>query len=134
MPRKETKYKNGMYRKRVRRPDAFGGGYQDVYGKTIAERDAKVYELHQFWNDTEDTVSSPFVFEYASAWYKRRYPGLSAQMRATYAREINSVICPVIGQKRMIDVTPDDIADVMATRNDKSKSASSTSPAMPIRP
>ena len=101
------------YRKRLKGPD---GKYHDVYGRTIAERDKAAAELRASWAAEERIAADPFVWQYAAAWYARRKPGLSAQMCEHYARQINTIILPVIGSLRMSEVTTDSIADVMATR------------------
>lgn len=118
MPPKKQKKAYGpgglYYRKRVRRPD---GSYEDVYGKTQAELAEKV-TLAQ--NRLAALGSVPpkelYVFEYAAGFYARRAPHLSADRQRLYQYQINKVICPVIGGKRMVDVTLDDLEDVLATR------------------
>ena len=124
MPRKaQTKYgPNGeYYRKKIKGPD---GKWISVYGKTLAELSEKV-TLKQ--NELAAAESVPpreqFFFEYAAAWYRRRAPHLSEQMRRAYRHEINDVICPVIGSKPIREISSDDLADVMATRADKSRSS-----------
>lgn len=120
--RKETRYgRNGdLYRKRVKDPS---GKTHDVYGRTIAERDEKVAELRASWAQEAEAAASPFVWQYAAAWYSRREPGLSQAMRTHYARQVNQIILPVIGTKHMSEVTTDDIADVLATRAHLSRSS-----------
>ena len=44
MPKKSERKYGNYYRKRVPLPD---GGYRDVYGKTLAERDEKVEALQR---------------------------------------------------------------------------------------
>lgn len=123
MPKRtETKHQGKYYRKRVRLPD--GSGYRDVYGKTQDERDAKVQALLRQYEEggalaRRDAV---FFYEYAAAWYKRKSPHMSHDWQATARRYINNVICPVIGQKALDEVTSDDLADIMATVAEKSRS------------
>lgn len=124
MPRKpQTKYGPGgqYYRKKIKGPD---GKFISVYGKTLAELSEKV-TLRQNELAAVETVppGEQYFFEYAAAWYRRRAPHLSEQMRRAYQHEINDVICPVIGSKLIREISSDDLADVMATRADKSRSS-----------
>lgn len=108
------------YRKRIKGPD---GKYHDVYGRTIAERDLAVAELRASWAAEEKTAADPFVWQYAAAWYARDTAGKSDKLKSDTAFQLNRVICPVIGQRRMGEITADDLADVMATRAQLSRSA-----------
>ena len=123
MPKKSERKFGNYYRKRVPLPD---GGYRDVYGKTLAERDEKVEALQRQLAaekaEREEKGEAVYFFEYAAAWYGRQAPHMSDQMKAVHARNINSVICPVIGQKKMNEITTDDLADVMVGAAGKSKS------------
>lgn len=108
------------YRKRLKGPD---GKYHDVYGRTIAERDRAVAELRASWATEEKNAADPFVWQYAAAWYARDTAGKSEKVRADVAFQLNKIVCPVIGQRRMGEITADDLADVMATRAKLSRSA-----------
>ena len=108
------------YRKRIKGPD---GKYHDVYGRTIAERDLAVAELRASWAAEEKLAADPFVWQYAAAWFARDTAGKSERQRETVADQLNRVICPVIGQRRMGEITADDLADVMATRAHLSRGA-----------
>lgn len=117
MPRKaQTKHgpEGRYYRKRLPKP---GGGYVDVYGKTLTELSEKV-TLKQ--NELAAADAAPkdqlYVFEYAAGFYARRAPHLSEERRKIYQYQINKVICPVIGGKLIRDVTRDDLEAVLATR------------------
>lgn len=124
MPRKpQTKYGPGgqYYRKKIKGPD---GKYVAVYGRTLAELAEKVTVKQNELATAENVPPSElYFFEYAAAWYRRRSPHLSEQMRKAYQHEINNVICPVIGSKLIRDISSDDLADVLATRADKSRSS-----------
>ena len=117
MPRKaQTKHgpEGRYYRKRLPKP---GGGWIDVYGKTLTELAEKV-TLKQ--NELAAADAAPkdqlYVFEYAAGFYARRAPHLSAERRKVYQYQINKVICPVIGGKLIREITRDDLEDVLATR------------------
>jgi integrase len=126
MPRKAAKkYGPGgqYYRKRIKTPD---GKYEDVYAKTQAELAEKVtLRLNQLAGSGSVTPDEIYFFEYAAGWYSRREPHLSPGMRKMVKHEINDVICPVIGGKRLQDINSDDVAAVMATRAHLSRSAQS---------
>lgn len=126
MPRKAAKkYGPGgqYYRKRIKTPE---GKYEDVYAKTQAELAEKVtLRLNQLAAAGAVPPEEIYFFEYAAGWYARREPHLSPGMRKMVKHEINDVICPVIGGKRLRDVSSDDVAAVMATRAHLSRSAQS---------
>lgn len=126
MPRKaQRKYGPGgqYYRKRIKTPE---GKYEDIYGKTQTELAEKVtLRLNQLAAEGKVIPEELFFFEYAAGWYARREPHLSPGMRKMVKHEINDVICPVIGGKRIRDVSSDDLAEVMATRAHLSRSAQS---------
>lgn len=112
------------YRKRLRRPD---GKYEDVYGLTQTELSEKV-AVRQAQLSAEASGGAAkdlYVFEYAARWFALYASGLSANMQKTHRQQINGVICPVIGNKPIKDVTTDDIAAVMATRIGLSRSGQS---------
>lgn len=109
------------YRKRVKKPD---GTWQDVYGKTTAERDEKVALLQASFSAPADLPAKDlYFFEYAAGWYARSSPGMSENERRQKQYQINKVICPVIGGKLLREITSDDVAAVMATRASLGKSA-----------
>lgn len=122
MPRKAQK-KHGpegkYYRKRIKAPD---GRWVDVYAKTQKELTEKV-TLKQ--NELAAPENVPpgelFVYEYAAAFYARQAPHLSEDRRKVYKHQINKVILPVIGAKKIAEVTLDDLKDVLATRAHLSK-------------
>ena len=117
MPRKpQTKYGPGgqYYRKKIKGPD---GKYVAVYGRTLAELAEKVTVKQNVLAAASDLPARElYVFEYAAGFYARRAPHLSEDRRKIYQYQINKVICPVIGQKLIRDVTPDDLEAVLATR------------------
>lgn len=126
MPRKAAKkYGPGgqYYRKRIKTPD---GKFEDIYAKTQAELAEKVtLRLNQLAAAGAVPPEEIYFFEYAAGWYARREPHLSPGMRKMVKHEINDVICPVIGGRRLRDINSDDVAAVMATRAHLSRSAQS---------
>ena len=116
-----TKDKYRYYRKKIRHP--FTGEYKDVYGHTKQERDEKADALMAQWIREAELAESPFFWEYAAGWYSRAAVDMSKRRRETIAREINNNLCPVIGSKRLLEITSDDCQAVLAARGAISESA-----------
>ena len=116
-----AKAKGKYFRKKVRHPVT--GEYRDVYGKTRAELNDKCDALRAEWGREIRDGESPFFWQYAADWFARRSPEMSEARRRDIAREINRNICPVIGTKRLSELTSDDALDVLAARVARSASA-----------
>ena len=118
----EKKYGPGgrYYRKRVPKP---GGGYQDVYGETIADRDQKVEDLKAAWARAAAAEQDPKVFEYAAKWFRLHTAGLGKKRIADYRNAINNHICPVIGDRQLSALSYSDVREVMAASASLSKSS-----------
>lgn len=115
MAKKETRYgKYEYYRKRISSED--GTRHATIYGKTKAERDAKVDAQKAAWAREADAVDSPYVWQYAAQWFAVASASMSEDRKASVRREINQNILPVIGTKKLADVTADDLKAVMAGR------------------
>lgn len=108
------------YRKRIKTPD---GKYEDVYAKTQAELAEKVTLRLNILAAADVPPHELYFFEYAAGWFARRAPHLSEASRELYRRQINDVICPVIGAKPIREVTSDDLAAVLATRGHLGRSS-----------
>lgn len=114
MARKQTRYGDYNYlRRRIRGPE---GKYVDVYARTAGEMDDKIRELKESWAARAEARESPYVFQYAKEWYAAESAGMSDRRAKEVARQINDIICPVIGDLRLSDVTSDDLRRVMAAR------------------
>jgi len=99
------------------------GVYIAVYGKTPQELERKVAERLVEVERRTQLAENPLVWQYAQAWYKLYTPRLSDSRKSDYAIAINRHICPIIGARHMLDVTPGDIADVMLACADLSRSS-----------
>lgn len=99
------------------------GVYIAVYAKTPQELAQKVAERTAEIERRKQLAENPLVWQYAQAWYKLYTPRLSDSRKSDYAIAINRHICPVIGARHMLDVTPGDIADVMLACADLSRSS-----------
>ena len=89
------------------------GVYIAVYAKTPQELAQKVAERTEEIERRKQLAENPLVWQYAQTWYKLYTPRLSDSRKSDYAIAINRHICPIIGARHMLDVTPGDIADVM---------------------
>lgn len=116
MPKKETRYggKYQYYRKKLKDPAT--GKYVPIYGKTAAERDAKVEAQLAAWAAEAERSATPWVWEYCASWYATASASMSEDRKAAVRREINENILPVIGQKKLAEVNSDDLKAVMAGR------------------
>lgn len=99
------------------------GVYIAVYAKTPQELAQKVAERTAEIERRKQLAENPLVWQYAQTWYKLYTPRLSDSRKSDYAIAINRHICPVIGTRHMLDVTPGDIADVMLSCADLSRSS-----------
>lgn len=115
------KAKGRYYRKAIRHPVT--GAYKDIYAKSRAELSDKCAQVAAEWAREIEDAESPYFFQYAADWYARVAGDMTLARREHIAREINNVICPVIGDKRLKDLTSDDVLDVLATRQGLSRSA-----------
>ena len=116
-----TKAKGKYYRKKIRHPVT--GEYKDVYAKTRAELADKCSDLEAAWAREIEDAESPYFWQYAADWFRRAAADMSEDRKRTIAREINRNICPVIGEKKLRELTSDDVLDVMAARMARSQSA-----------
>lgn len=116
-----TQVKRKYFRKKVRHPVT--GEYKDIYAHTRAELKDKCDAQEAAWAREIEDADSPYFFQYAADWFVRVSGDLSPARRQQIAREINNAICPVIGSKRLKDISSDDIMDVMAARKGLSRSA-----------
>lgn len=99
------------------------GVYIAVYAKGPEELEHKVAERTAEIERRKQLAENPLVWQYAQAWYKLYTPRLSDSRKSDYAIAINRHICPIIGARHMLDVTPGDIADVMLACADLSRSS-----------
>lgn len=99
------------------------GVYIAVYAKDPEELERKVAERLVEVERRKQLAENPLVWQYAQTWYKLYTPRLSDSRKSDYAIAINRHICPIIGSLHMLDVTPGDIADVMLSCADLSRSS-----------
>lgn len=114
MAKKHTRYgEYQYYRRRIRDPE---GKSVDVYAHSLQELDDKIRDLRARWDLERTARESPYVYQYAAEWYAAEAPHMSERRRHEIARQINDIICPVIGDMRLSEVTSDDLRRVLASR------------------
>lgn len=89
------------------------GVYIAVYAKDPEELERKVAERLVEVERRKALAANPMVWQYAQTWYKLYTAHLSDSRKSDYAIAINRHICPIIGARHMLEVSEDDIAEVM---------------------
>lgn len=114
--------KRQAYRKRLKNP-ATGAWDVEVWGKTKAEcREKAARRAADLAAAAEESAGGALVYQYAKTWYELNTRNLGAKRRDDYRNAINNHICPIIGKKRLADVTLDDGLEILS-RAPQSKSA-----------
>lgn len=121
-PKYEFVERLGLYRKRIKDAD---GKYVAIYGKTPDELTEKVAEAQRAIEQGEADRANPFVKDYAAGWLKLATADMRSKNKELYTSSINLHALPVIGNKRMEEVQPDDVRLVMIALADKSASLQS---------
>ena len=110
--------KTKLYHKRVKNEK---GEWRAVYGHTKQELREKVKIREEQVQAAIRAQECPACYEYAAAWFARWSPGKGAKNIESTRSAINNHIMPTIGSKAMIDVTEDDLKDVLNTMAGDSK-------------
>lgn len=113
--------KTKLYRKQIK--NEFTGKWVPIYGKTKNEVRAKIEERRALWKAQAVSDEQPYVYEYAAKWYKLNTGEIGQKRKDDYRNAINNHICPIIGVKKIRDVSYDDIKAVMAEVAGMSSSA-----------
>ena len=108
-----------LYRKCIKDAD---GKYVAIYGKTPDELTQKLSAAVEAIKDRQARRDDPLVSEYATDWLRLVTADMKPKNREVYEGAINLHVVPIIGQKRMRDVQPDDARLVMIALADKSAS------------
>lgn len=127
MPRpKKPKYEYverlKLYRKRIKDSD---GKYVAVYGTTPDELTEKLQAAAQAIEEGRLQKANPLVKDYAEDWLRLVTADMKPRNRELYQRSINLHVLPVIGNKRVREIQPDDAKLVMVTLSGKSASLQS---------
>lgn len=110
MPRRKEKtvVRNGIeyYCKSIRDER---GKYITVYGRTIAERDEKVKKREAEIHLRRKIKEFPTFSERATEWLSDKSADLKRNTYNNYEQIIRTHFIPVLGDKRLIDITGEDI-------------------------
>lgn len=113
--------KTNLYRKQIKNP--YTGKWVSVYGKTKNEVRAKIEERKAQWEAQAAADGQPYVYEYAAKWYRLNTAEIGQKRKDDYRNAINNHICPIIGTKKVREVSYDDIRAVMTEAAGMSASA-----------
>lgn len=123
MPRRKEKtvIRNGIeyYYKSIRDER---GKYITVYGRTIAERDEKVKKREAEIRLRRKIKEFPTFSERATEWLSDKSKDLKRNTYNNYEQIIRTHFIPVLGNKRLIDITGEDIKAAMAVAEAQSAS------------
>ena len=118
-PKYEFVEKLNLYRKRVK---DINGKYVAVYGKTPDERTDKIAEFHEAQKNGAEVKDNPFFNDYAQRWIDLHGASLTFGGRADYQSCIDRNIKPYMAGKRIRDIRPDDVKELMLGVVGKSES------------
>lgn len=94
------------YRKRIKGPD---GKYVAIYAKTPEELTRKIEIAQRQIEDETYRRENPTVKEYAEKWLEMHGAHIRATTLADYTSKVKIYIIEPLGDKYMIEVTPDDV-------------------------
>ncbi|MCL2212746.1 MAG: site-specific integrase [Oscillospiraceae bacterium] len=109
-----------IYRKQVKK---LGGGYTSLYDRDKKKLERKYKEYMWLYEEGVAIHDNMTVAEYAQRWYKLNTAELSAARCFDLRNAINKHICPHIGDKKMKNVTPDDVCAILVGMKDMSQSS-----------
>ena len=108
-----------LYRKRIKGPD---GKYIALYARTPEELTEKVAIVKEDIAKEIYRQENPTVREYASTWLELVTADMKAKNKELYESSINLHVLPIIGDKYLSEVQPDDARLVMVALSGKSAS------------
>ena len=107
------------YRKRVKDAD---GKYIAVYGRTPEELTEKLEIAGQLIQEASIDRAYPTLDAYADKWLELHSPNISFATKQDYQSVIKRHIKKPLGQRRIADITRDDIRAALLDVSDKSES------------
>ena len=123
MPKKSKYYFDGRYYCcKIRKGATSKEGYSIVRAKTEEELDRKLGERRHAASRGVDLNDGTIVAEWCVEWYGNRKAALSPSEQSYFRPMINNLICPAIGNVRLLDVRAEHLQRVMAQAAGKSKS------------
>jgi len=111
-----------LYRKRIKDVDE---KYVAIYGKTPDELTEKLQAAAAAIEEGQIRKENPLVKDYAADWLRLVTADMKPKNREIYQGAVNLHVLPIIGNKRMREVQPDDVNLVMVALADKSASLQS---------
>lgn len=118
-PKYEYVERLGLYRKRVK---DINGKYVAVYGKNPDELTDKIADFHEAQKNGAEIKDNLLFNDYAQRWMDLHGANLTFGGRTDYQSCINRNIKPYMTGKRIKEVRPDDIKELMLGVVDKSES------------
>lgn len=118
-PKYEYVEKLNLYRKRVK---DVNGKYVAVYGRTPDELTEKLVEFSELQALGAENKDNPFFNDYAQRWMDLHSANLTFGGRTDYQSCIDCNIKPYMQGKRIKEVRPDDIKELMLGVVEKSES------------
>lgn len=107
------------YRKRIKGPN---GKYIALYAQTPEELTEKIALAQQQIADEVYRRDNPTVKDYAEKWLVMQAPHIRATTLADYTSKVKNYIIEPLGERYMLEVTPDDVKTAIAKAAGKSGS------------
>ncbi len=108
-----------LYRKRIKDAD---GKYVAIYGKTPGELTEKLQAATAAIEEGVVQRENPLVKDYATRWLQLVTADMKPKNKEIYHQAINLHVFPIIGEKRMREIQPDDTKLVMIALSGRSAS------------
>ena len=105
-PQYEYIASRGYYRKRIKATD---GKYVAIYGRTPEELTEKLETAKQEIEEVTFRRNNPTVKEYAEKWLEMHSANIRQTTLADYTSCVKNHIIEPLGERFMIDITPDDV-------------------------
>ena len=118
-PKYEYVEKLSLYRKRVK---DINGKYVAVYGKTPDELTEKLINFSEQQATGAENKDNPLFNDYAQRWMELHGANLTFGGKTDYQSCINCNIKPYMQGKRIKEIRPDDIKELMLGVSEKSES------------
>lgn len=107
------------YRKRIKDSD---GKYVALYARTPEEMTAKIKEAQRQIENAVFRRENPTVKEYAEKWLVMQSAHIRTTTLKDYTSKVKNYIIEPLGDRYMVDITPDDVNLAITKAADKSAS------------
>lgn len=109
----------GLYRKRIK---TASGKYVALYGKTPAELTEKISDFDGNSQAASGTKANVLVNDYMQQWLDLHTVNMSYGGKVDYQSVVNCNIKPYMEGKKLLDIKPDHIRELLLRVTDKSES------------